>query len=86
MTTPSHRPLLVILISGRGSNLRSLVRARADGVLDCDIAGVVSNRPDAAGLAWAAGQGIATASAFAPQACATARTEPGAPMRWAISP
>ena len=62
MTTPSPRPLLVILISGRGSNLRSLARARADGALDCDIAGVVSNRPDAAGLAWAAEQGFATAA------------------------
>jgi phosphoribosylglycinamide formyltransferase-1 len=50
----------VILISGRGSNLRSLVQARARGELDCDIAGVISNRPDAGGLAWAASQGIAT--------------------------
>ncbi len=60
MKTAAPRPLLVILISGRGANLRSIVAARADGSLECDIAGVISNRPDAAGLAWAAGQGIAT--------------------------
>lgn len=62
MTSRSNRPPLVILISGRGSNLRSLVRAHADGSLDCDIAGVISNRPDAAGLAWAQAQGFATRS------------------------
>jgi phosphoribosylglycinamide formyltransferase 1 len=60
MQTSSARASLVILISGRGSNMRSLVEAAAAGELDCDIAGVISNRPDAAGLAWAAGRGIAT--------------------------
>jgi len=60
MKTPAASAKLVVLISGRGSNLRSLVAAAADGRLDCGIAGVVSNRPDASGLAWAAGQGIAT--------------------------
>ncbi len=54
------RPAVVVLISGRGSNLRSLVAARDAGRLDCDFAGVVSNRPDAAGLAWAQQQGIPT--------------------------
>ncbi len=53
---------MVILISGRGSNLRSLVQAHADGALDCEIAGVISNRPDAAGLGWAAEEGLATRS------------------------
>ena len=46
----------VILISGRGSNMRALVESRP-GI---DFAGVVSNRPDAAGLAWAAQQGLET--------------------------
>jgi phosphoribosylglycinamide formyltransferase-1 len=55
-----QRPSVVVLVSGRGSNLRSLVQARADGRLDCEFAGVVSNRPDAAGLGWAGEQGIAT--------------------------
>lgn len=46
----------VILISGRGSNMRALVEARP-GIA---FAGVISNRPDAAGLDWARAQGIAT--------------------------
>lgn len=37
---------LVILISGRGSNLQALLNAR----LPCRIAAVISNRPDAEGL------------------------------------
>jgi phosphoribosylglycinamide formyltransferase-1 len=53
-------PAVVVLISGRGSNLRSLVAARDEGRLQCELAGVVSNRPDAAGLAWAQERGIAT--------------------------
>jgi phosphoribosylglycinamide formyltransferase-1 len=60
MHTRSLRTSLVILISGRGSNMRSLVEAATAGELDCDIAGVVSNRADAAGLAWAQAQGIVT--------------------------
>lgn len=46
----------VILISGRGSNMVSLLDAQLPGV----CAAVVSNRPDAAGLALAAARGIAT--------------------------
>ena len=49
----------VILISGRGSNMEALIAARAAGVLPVDIAAVISNRPDAAGLATAAAAGIA---------------------------
>jgi phosphoribosylglycinamide formyltransferase-1 len=60
MQNPPPRSQLVVLISGRGSNLRSLVRAIAAGDLDAQIAGVISNRPDAAGLSWAASQGLAT--------------------------
>ena len=45
----------VILISGRGSNMVSLLDAALPGV----CAAVISNRPDAAGLAAAAGRGIA---------------------------
>lgn len=48
-----------VLISGRGSNMMALVEAaRAPDYL-AEIALVLSNRPDAAGLAWARGQGIA---------------------------
>jgi len=52
---------IVILISGRGSNMEAIVRACAAERWPARIAAVVSNRPDAAGLAFAASQGIATA-------------------------
>ena len=48
----------VILISGRGSNMESLLDARLPGT----CVAVISNRPDAAGLASAAGRGLATAA------------------------
>lgn len=47
----------VILISGRGSNMRSIVEARTG----LEVKAVISNRPDAAGLEWARSQGLATA-------------------------
>ncbi|MBN3004624.1 phosphoribosylglycinamide formyltransferase [Chromobacterium alkanivorans] len=50
---------IVILISGRGSNMQAIVDANIAGAR---IAAVISNRPDAAGLAWAAERGIATAA------------------------
>jgi len=46
----------VILISGRGSNMRSIVEARTG----LEVKAVISNRADAAGLGWARSQGIAT--------------------------
>lgn len=49
-----------ILISGRGSNMMSLVNAARDADYPAEIVTVISNRPDAAGIAWAAAQGIAT--------------------------
>ncbi|GLR11864.1 phosphoribosylglycinamide formyltransferase [Chitinimonas prasina] len=48
---------IVILISGRGSNMQAIVEAAIPGA---HIAAVIANRPDAAGLAWAAERGIAT--------------------------
>jgi phosphoribosylglycinamide formyltransferase-1 len=51
---------IVILISGRGSNMEAIVRACADERWDARIAAVVSNRADAAGLAFARERGIAT--------------------------
>jgi len=47
---------VVILISGRGSNMEAIVRAQIAGA---QIAAVISNRPDAAGLGFAAAHGIA---------------------------
>ncbi|MGN6233560.1 MAG: phosphoribosylglycinamide formyltransferase [Trinickia sp.] len=52
---------IVILISGRGSNMEAIVRACAAERWPARIAAVVSNRPGAAGLAFAAAQGIPTA-------------------------
>ena len=46
---------MVILISGRGSNMQAMVEA------GLPVAAVISNRANAAGLAYAAGRGIATA-------------------------
>jgi phosphoribosylglycinamide formyltransferase 1 len=46
----------VILISGRGSNMRSIVEAKTG----LDVRAVISNRPDAKGLEWARLEGLAT--------------------------
>lgn len=49
-----------ILISGRGSNMAALVDAAALPGCPYEIALVASDKPEAAGLAYAAGRGIAT--------------------------
>lgn len=49
-----------VLISGRGSNLQALIDAIADGRLRAQIAVVISNRADAAGLQRARTAGIPT--------------------------
>jgi phosphoribosylglycinamide formyltransferase 1 len=46
----------VILISGRGSNMRSIVEAGTG----LEVKAVISNRPGAQGLEWAAARGIPT--------------------------
>jgi len=51
---------IVILISGRGSNMVSLINAAADGSLPVRVAAVLSNRPDAKGLQIAAAAGVVT--------------------------
>ncbi|HEV2302547.1 MAG TPA: phosphoribosylglycinamide formyltransferase [Stellaceae bacterium] len=52
---------LGVLISGRGSNLQALIEAACDPAYPAEIALVVSNRDDAAGLARAAAAGIPAA-------------------------
>lgn len=52
---------IVILISGRGSNMRAVVEAAVARKWPARIAAVIASRPDAAGLAFAREQGIATA-------------------------
>jgi phosphoribosylglycinamide formyltransferase-1 len=48
------------LISGTGTNLQAFIDRIAAGRLDCTLRVVISNRPDAAGLARAARAGIPT--------------------------
>lgn len=52
---------IVILISGRGSNMEAIVEACAAQAWPARVAAVISNRADAAGLDYAAARGIATA-------------------------
>ncbi|MGJ8529703.1 phosphoribosylglycinamide formyltransferase [Maritalea sp.] len=52
---------VAILISGRGSNMRTLIQAANDPAYPAEIIGVFSNRADAAGLDHAKQQGIQTA-------------------------
>jgi phosphoribosylglycinamide formyltransferase-1 len=56
----ANRPPLpiVVLVSGRGSNLRAIDARICAGELPAVIRAVLSDRPDAAALAWAAGRGV----------------------------
>jgi len=49
---------LVILVSGGGSNLQSLIDGCASGEINASVSAVISNNPDAGGLARAAKAGI----------------------------
>lgn len=51
-------PKLVVLISGSGSNLQSIINAVKAGGIKARIAAVISNRPDAYGLQRATDAGI----------------------------
>lgn len=57
---------IVILISGSGSNMAAIVRAaereRWGDRFGARVAAVISNKPDAGGLALAASNGVATAA------------------------
>lgn len=52
---------IVVLISGRGSNMEAIVRACAAEHWPARVVAVIANRPQAAGLAFARAHGIATA-------------------------
>ncbi len=61
---PSLRPLLkriVILISGRGSNMQAIVQCCAAEGWPAEVAAVIANRPGAEGLTFAAEHAIASA-------------------------
>jgi phosphoribosylglycinamide formyltransferase-1 len=56
-----RRKRTAILVSGRGSNMRALVEAATDPGFPAEICLVLSNRPDAPGLAFAKEKGVAVA-------------------------
>ncbi len=60
MAEPAAKRRVAVLISGRGSNLAALIDASAGGA-SSQLVLVISDRPDAAGLAHAQAAGIATA-------------------------
>jgi len=49
---------LVVLISGRGSNLQAIAEAIQQGTVPARLCAVISNNPDAAGLRYARAAGI----------------------------
>lgn len=51
---------LVVLISGRGSNMQSIVNAVRDQALPAQVCAVIANKPHTAGLDWADARGIPT--------------------------
>jgi len=56
----THQPRIVVLISGKGSNLQSIIDAVQMRVVDGEIVAVISNNPDAPGLQKAEKVGIPT--------------------------
>ncbi|MDM9648485.1 phosphoribosylglycinamide formyltransferase [Rhizobium sp. S163] len=58
MTSPRKR--VVVFISGGGSNMMALVAAAKAPDFPAEIVGVISDKPDAGGLAKASAEGIAT--------------------------
>ena len=59
MISPMKR--ILVLISGNGSNLQTLLDHCASGKIAGDVVGVISNRADAYGLVRAREAGVATA-------------------------
>ena len=53
---------IVILISGRGSNMEAIVKACADEGWPARVVAVIANRPNAAGLDFARARGIDAAA------------------------
>src|SRR3954466_5976539 len=61
MSARTRPPLrVVVLVSGRGSNLRAIADNAPAGTVPVEIVAVVSDRPDAGALAWATQHGIPT--------------------------
>lgn len=51
---------VVVLISGRGSNLQAIIDGQRAGALPIELRAVISNEPEATGLARAQAAGLAT--------------------------
>lgn len=62
MSDTGERLPVVVLVSGRGSNLRAIADRVRAGDLAVDIRAVVSDRADAAALDWARSVGLPTAA------------------------
>lgn len=60
MAERQAKPRVAVLISGRGSNLQSLIEAAAASDYPAEIVRVIANRAEAAGLQRAEAAGIAT--------------------------
>ncbi len=58
--SPNKRGRIAVLLSGRGSNFMAIHDAIREGRLDADIVLVLSNKPDAPGLAAARERGLET--------------------------
>lgn len=58
--SPPGKLPIVILISGRGSNMRAIAERAASGDLPVDVRAVISDKAEAAGLATAAAMNIPT--------------------------
>jgi phosphoribosylglycinamide formyltransferase-1 len=54
-------PKIGILISGTGSNMKSIVASCESGDVPAEVAIVISNKADAPGIEWAAEHGLETA-------------------------
>lgn len=59
---PHNKLPIVILISGRGSNMHAIAERAANGELPVEVRAVISDKADAAGLATAAAMNIPTRS------------------------
>lgn len=56
----AEKPRIVILISGNGSNMQAIAEAVQNQEIDAEIAGIISNRPQAEGLSKAQAMGLHT--------------------------
>lgn len=60
MTDSNKKCRFVILISGRGSNMQSIVETIKNKQLNAEVVAVIANKADAKGIQWAQDQGLVT--------------------------